>query len=69
MKSLKKTILLGLILSNIVHANPNVPDNITTPEVVKTNTIGDLHFNDGYPSDETMSKVQRYMLTQRAVNV
>ena len=47
----------------------NVPENITTPDVVSTQTLGELNFKDGYPSDETMSKVQKYMFIQRAVNV
>ena len=69
MKNFTLAILLGLTTASSVWATPNVPDNITTPEVVKTKAVGDLNFNDGYPSDETMSKVQQYMLTQRAVNV
>jgi len=47
----------------------DVPENITTPDVVSTQTLGELNFKDGYPSDETMSKVQKYMYLQRAVNV
>ncbi|WNC71438.1 DUF1254 domain-containing protein [Thalassotalea psychrophila] len=46
----------------------SVPENITTPNIVRTQAVGDLNFTDGYPSDETMSKVQRYMFVQRAVN-
>lgn len=72
MKLSKKLIALTLISSTFInysHAEPEVPANITTPDIVKTQAVGDLHFKDGYPSDETMSKVQRYMLIQRAVNV
>lgn len=59
----------GLIAYNSSSANPDVPKNITTPDLVKTKTVGELKFKDGYPSDETMSKVQQYMYVQRAVNV
>ena len=70
LKSLTCCVGVSLfIICGLANASPDVPDNITTPEVVKTKTVGDLKFNDGYPSDETMSKVQQYMLTQRAVNV
>jgi hypothetical protein len=62
-------ITLMAISFSVCHANPEVPDNITTPDVVKTQTVGELNFNDGYPTDDTLSKVQRYMLVQRAVNV
>ena len=51
-----------------MHAQ-DVPKNITTPDLVQTKTLGELNFKDGYPSDETMSKVQKYMYVQRAVNV
>lgn len=61
--------LIGVGFLNQAIAAPIVPENITTPSVVKTQTLGDLNFKDGYPSDETMSKVQQYMLVQRAVNV
>jgi hypothetical protein len=59
----------GLTAYNSSSANPDVPANITTPDLVKTKTVGDLKFKDGYPSDETMTKVQQYMYIQRAVNV
>jgi len=61
--------IASLSFSNIAIANPDVPENITTPDLVKTETLGNLSFKDGYPSDETMSKVQQYMYVQRAVNV
>ena len=48
---------------------PNVPKNITTPDLVKTEAVGELTFKDGYPSNETISKVEHYMYVQRAVNV
>jgi len=72
MKNIKTTLSMMLASSlfcSMAIANPDVPQNITTPDLVKTKTLGNLHFKDGYPSDETMSKVQRYMLVQRAVNV
>ncbi|WOH38591.1 DUF1214 domain-containing protein [Thalassotalea fonticola] len=62
-------VLASCIFTSSVIANSDIPANITTPDVVKTQAVGDLHFKDGYPSDETMSKVQRYMYIQRAVNV
>jgi hypothetical protein len=68
----KRSILaftLTAIGLGVCHANPEVPDNITTPDVIKTQAVGELNFNDGYPTDDTLSKVQRYMLVQRAVNV
>lgn len=55
-----------LLFFNVMHAQ-DVPENITTPDVVHTQTLGELNFKDGYPSDETISKVQRYMFVQRAV--
>ena len=57
------------ISSSLCLANPEVPKNITTPNKISTQALGDLHFEDGYPSEMTISKVQKYMLVQRAVNV
>lgn len=34
----------------------DVPDNVLTPDVVKTNTLGKLEFFDGMPSKETVNK-------------
>jgi hypothetical protein len=62
-------LVTGLTAYSTCSANPDVPKNITTPDLVKTKTVGDLKFKDGYPSDETMTKVQEYMFIQRAVNV
>ena len=59
------TLGTGLTAYNTSSANPD----ITTPDLVKTKTVGDLKFKDGYPSDETISKVQQYMYVQRVVNV
>ena len=75
MKRFKKSmgsfamVLTGLTAYSVCYADPKVPANITTPDKVHTKAVGDLHFKDGYPTDATMSKVQQYMLIQRAVNV
>jgi len=63
------TIATGLTAYSVCYANPDVPANITTPDTVHTQAVGDLNFKDGFPTDETMSKVQKYMFLQRAVNV
>jgi len=55
------TLGTGLTAYNTSSANPDI--------LVKTKTVGDLKFKDGYPSDETISKVQQYMYVQRVVNV
>lgn len=62
-------IIMGLSCVSLCYGAPDVPENITTPDLVKTKALGELRFYDGYPTDETMSKVQQYMLIQRAVNV
>ena len=41
---------------NACYADPKVPENITTPDTVHTQAVGDLHFNDGYPTDDTISE-------------
>ena len=67
---LKMTLAIASLgFLNIVIADPDVPANITTPDIVKTKTVGDLHFKDGFPADDTISKVQQYMFIQRAVNI
>jgi hypothetical protein len=69
-KRMKITLATAsLLAANLALSAPNVPENITTPDTVATKAVGDLHFSDGYPSDDTMSKVREYMLVQRAVNV
>lgn len=35
----------------------DVPDNVLTPDVVNTKTLGKLEFFDGMPSEETVNKV------------
>ena len=35
----------------------DVPENVKTPDVVKTETLGNLNFFDGMPSPETVKKV------------
>jgi len=71
MKILKTTLITLTFCTMMISTlyAQDVPKNITTPDVVQTQTLGELNFKDGYPSDETMSKVQKYMYVQRAVTV
>ena len=71
MKIFKTTLITLTFCTMMISTSyaQNVPENITTPDVIQTQTLGELNFKDGYPSDETMSKVQQYMFIQRAVNV
>lgn len=46
----------------------DVPPSITTPDVVKTEQLGDLNFFDGLPSDETTKKVYDYLDGARGVD-
>lgn len=71
MKNLKTTLITLTFCTMMISTSyaQNVPENITTPDVIQTQTLGELNFKDGYPSDETMSKVQQYMFVQRAVTV
>ncbi|MDH3888261.1 MAG: hypothetical protein OEU78_07155, partial [Gammaproteobacteria bacterium] len=34
----------------------DIPDNVLTPDVVNTQTLGKLEFFDGMPSEETVNK-------------
>ena len=43
----------------------NAPDSILTPDLVKTERLGDLNFFDGLPSEETVEKVYDYLDTAR----
>lgn len=46
----------------------DVPDSILTPDLVKTERLGDLKFSDGMPSEETVKKVYDYLDTARGVD-
>jgi len=46
----------------------DVPDSILTPDLVKTERLGDLNFIDGLPSEETVKKVYDYLDTARGVD-
>ena len=46
----------------------DVPQSIQTPDVVKTERLGDLNFFDGLPSEETTKKVYDYLDTSRGVD-
>ncbi len=45
----------------------DVPENVTTPDVVQTKQLGELRFFDGMPSDETVSKVYDHLDFSRGV--
>jgi len=45
----------------------DIPENITTPDVVKT-SIGTLHFFDGVPTKETAELTQDFLLKARGVD-
>lgn len=45
----------------------DVPSSILTPDVVKTERLGDLRFFDGLPSEETVGKVYDYLDAARGV--
>ncbi len=47
----------------------DVPQSITTPDVVSTRYLGELNFVDGFPTDETVSKTYDYLDTARAVEL
>lgn len=35
-----------------------IPESITTHDKVETSRLGNLIFNDGYPTTETVTKIQ-----------
>ena len=45
----------------------NVPASVTTPDVVKTDRLGELKFFDGMPSEETVQKVYDQLDFSRGV--
>ncbi len=47
----------------------NVPRNITTPDRIPTRYAGELKFVDGFPTDDTVTKVYDYLDTARAVEL
>src|SRR5690606_7864313 len=44
-----------------------IPPSITTPDLVSTSRLGDLHFVDGFPSKETQTKVYDHLDFLRGV--
>jgi hypothetical protein len=47
----------------------DVPQSLITPDKVKTKYLGNLHFRDGFPSDETVEKSLDFLDTARAVDL
>ena len=45
----------------------DVPENITTPDVVQTKTLGKLNFEKGYPAPETVDKVYDHLFVTRGM--
>ena len=76
MKTLSLAAIVGmaLVINAAVFAQQqpkyaaDVPDSILTPDLVKTERLGDLNFFDGLPSDETVQKVYDYLDTARGVD-
>ena len=71
---MKTIVLIALcMLSNSVFAEPefsaDVPESITTPDVVETNYVGKLSFVDAFPTDETVTKIYDFLDTSRAVEL
>lgn len=75
-KSLSLVAIIGMVLAITAVASAqqspkyaaDVPPSITTPDVVKTEQLGDLNFFDGLPSDETTKKVYDYLDGARGVD-
>ena len=68
---LTSVLLLGVSTVALAEKTPGynnkIPDNILTPEKVKT-SIGTLKFFDGAPYPETANKVYDYLDTMRGVD-
>lgn len=47
----------------------NVPQEILTPDKMKTKYLGELDFKDGFPTDETVTKTYDFLDTSRAVEL
>ena len=71
MKTLSLVVMIGISLAinaaAFAQQQPkyaaDVPDSILTPDLVKTERLGDLDFFDGLPSEETVKKVYDYLDT------
>ncbi len=61
-------LLLGssLITVNAQEYKADVPEYIQTPDVVKTELLGDLNFFDGLPDEETVQKAYDFLDVSRA---
>jgi len=46
----------------------NIPQSVIIPDTIETR-IGNLYFNDGFPSAETSEKLKDYLVYNRAVDV
>ena len=76
MKTLSLVAIVGMALAINAAASAqqqpkyaaDVPDSILTPDLVKTERLGDLNFFDGLPSEETVKKVYDYLDTARGVD-
>ncbi len=70
---LASAIVMMAVTPSAFSGNPNykadVPQSITTPNTVNTKYLGELHFIDGFPTDETVSKTYDYLDTARAVEL
>jgi len=47
----------------------DVPEGLLTPDKMQSKYIGDLSFNDGFPTEETASKVNNFVDTSRATEL
>jgi len=47
----------------------NVPQNIITPDTVKTKYLGELNFVDGFPTEETIKSSYEFLDTSRGVQL
>ncbi|WNC73832.1 DUF1214 domain-containing protein [Thalassotalea psychrophila] len=71
MKKLRllSAVVLGLGISSVVAAaeyEAKVPKQITTPDIVETQTLGKLTFTDGIPDKETQIKAREDLFMTRA---
>jgi len=71
----KKILISIAILSVLASAQTvakykaDVPSGILTPDKVQTKLLGELHFKDGMPSKETVTKAYDFLDTSRAAEV
>ncbi len=66
-----KLLLAAILIGGITTVNAqtykaNVPASIQTPDIVKTELLGDLEFFDGLPSGETVKKVYDFLDVARS---